>query len=88
MKMFRILPVALALAFAASLPARGQRLNPPPPLNDELTGRPIQEGTRNLVICIHGWNNPPVTDRYRDTTEWSWLVSQAWPVLQGNSSDP
>jgi len=88
MKMFRIFPVALALAFAASLPARGQRLNPPPPLNDELTGRPIQGGTRNVVICIHGWNNPPVNDRYRDTPEWSWLVSQAWPVLQGSSSDP
>ena len=58
-----------------------------PPLTDELTGQPIGEGTRNLVICIHGWNNPPVANRYQDTGEWAFLVSQLKPVLQSNSTD-
>jgi hypothetical protein len=68
--------VAMILAFAFS--ASG--LNIPPTLRDELSGTEISQGTRNLVICIHGWNPPgpfggsPQDNKY-DEAEWAWLVS-------------
>src|SRR5690348_16138042 len=76
---------AVAMCFAANLSSLAITI---PPLTDELTQQPISEGTRNLVICIHGWNNPPVDDRYQDTGEWAFLVSQIKPVLQANAADP
>ena len=81
-----IYSVVVAMMLASLLPVSGQ-LRIPPTLQDELTSSQIGEGTRNLVICIHGWNNPPVANRYEDTGEWAFLVSQLKPVLQSNSSD-
>ena len=81
----RCLILSMGLFLLVVLPAWA--LNPPPTLRDELTGNPIDEGTRNLVICIHGWNNPPLANRYQDTGEWAFLVSQLKPALQANSSD-
>jgi len=56
--------------------------HPLPLLTDELNAQrqEIGEGTRNLVICIHGWNNLPVNNRYSDTDEWAWLVSKIKPA--------
>lgn len=84
MKTLRAGWVLFAIVLATALSASGLTI---PPLTDELTGQPIDEGTRNLVICIHGWNNPPLANRYQDTGEWSNLVSQLKPVLQSNTSD-
>src|ERR1035437_7362219 len=74
--------IAMAMIFAINPIANAITI---PPLTDELTGQPMGEGTRNLVICIHGWNNPPVANRYQDTGEWAFLVSQLKPVLQSSS---
>ena len=59
------------------------------PLRNEITQNAIGEGVRNLVICIHGWNNPSVNDRYQEP-EWAWLVDKLKLQLssQANSSDP
>lgn len=85
MKSDRLFTLALAAILAAAIPARG--LNIPPTLRDELTGAEISEGTRNLVICIHGWNNPPNNDRYTEY-EWAALVAELKLALPKTGSDP
>lgn len=82
----RLFLAFLTLFLTAAQPAWSQI--PPPDLDDALTGKPIEEGTRNLVICIHGWNNPREEDRYRDTPEWAWLVATIDPVMKANTLDP
>jgi hypothetical protein len=83
----RICLAAVILCVASVLPALG--LTFPATLTNELTGNEIGDDTRNLVICIHGWNNGPVaTNRYVQLAEWSHLVSQITPVLQAANSDP
>ena len=81
--------LVVAAILATTLPVLGQRLNPPPPLNDELTSRQIGEGTRNLVICVHGWDNPPnpARDRYTET-EWAALVVELKQALPRTGTDP
>jgi len=74
---------AMAMFFALNPIANAITI---PPLTDELSGQPIGEGTRNLIICIHGWNNPPVADVYSDTTDWSGLVANLEPVLNAAGS--
>lgn len=90
---FRFPHSGLAVLFVAHILISGTAIaitTPLPPLTDELNPQrqEIGEGTRNLVLCIHGWNNPPVNNRYTDTTEWAWLVSKIKPVMQANTSDP
>lgn len=85
MKSGRLFTLALAAILAAAIPARG--LNIPPTLRDELTGGEISEGTRNLVICIHGWNNPPNPNRYTEY-EWAALVAELKIALPKAGSDP
>jgi Bacterial Ig domain/Divergent InlB B-repeat domain/Putative binding domain, N-terminal len=58
-----------------------------PVLRDEITGRELTEGTRNLVICIHGWNPTGSANKYSDA-EWDWLIYNMKQALPGNSSDP
>lgn len=69
-----------------------------PTLRDEITGHEIADGTRNLVICIHGWNptikllgvtvSSAKANKYTQEYEWDWLVSNLRQALPGNSSDP
>jgi hypothetical protein len=76
----------VAAVLAMSFSALGQ-LHIPPTLRDEITGREIADGTRNLVICIHGWNPSGKADKYTEA-EWDWLVFNMKQALPGNSSDP
>ena len=72
---------------AISFSALGQ-LHIPPTLRDEITGHEITDGTRNLVILIHGWNPTGKTDKYAQEAEWDWLLFNMKQALPGNSSDP
>jgi uncharacterized repeat protein (TIGR02543 family) len=85
MKGQKVIQLIGAIVLATVIPASS--LTVPQTLRDEITGREIVEGTRNLVICIHGWNNPPIANRYQDTGEWAFLVSQLKPVLQASSPE-
>ena len=92
----KILKAIVALILATVLPAWG--LNIPPTLRDELTGSEISDGTRNLVICIHGWNptikllgvtlSSAKANKYTEEYEWDWLVFNLRQALPGSSSDP
>src|ERR1035437_480881 len=86
MKAKRIWSFVVAAMLAATLPAWS--LNIPPTLRDELTGTEISEGTRNLVICIHGWNNPvnPNHNRYTEY-EWAALVAELKLALPKTGAD-
>ena len=92
MKTQQLFRFIAATILATALPASS--LTIPPTLRDEITGREIADGTRNLVICIHGWN-PAVlgitaakTDKYTQESEWVWLVFNMRQALPGSSSDP
>ena len=81
----QLLPLIAATILATALPASS--LTIPPTLRDEITGRQIADGTRNLVICIHGWNPSGKADKYTEA-EWDWLVFNMKQALPGSSSDP
>ena len=93
MKPLRIYSLAAVLILATGTPLLGQRLNPPPPLDDAVHGGQIGDGTRNLVICIHGWNppgplTPAKTDKYVQEDEWAYVVSQLETALTHNTPEP
>lgn len=82
--------IVLHLLVTEGSTAFGQRLVPPPPLEDALTegpGNQIGEGTRNLVICIHGWNPSGHKDAYKSGTEWNYLVDQLKIALAKQSTE-
>ena len=87
-KSLHVHSLATALILAAVFPVWGQTLVPPPPLNNELTGQQISEGTRNLVICIHGVNYPQQDNRYSESWEWAALVQELRTALPKTGSDP
>lgn len=59
MKTTRITWLAIMAAVTTATPAGGLDISPT--LRDELTNREIGEDTCDLVICVHRWNNDPVT---------------------------
>ena len=63
-------------------------ITPPRSLDNEISHRPIDDDVRNLVICIHGWNNPKQQDRYVESEEWALLVKQLSKALPTPSSEP
>lgn len=88
-----LVTLATLLLPPSALPILGQSLNPPPPLDDALTRQPIADGTRNLVICVHGWNPPgPLTpaakNKYSEEAEWAYLVAQLETTLKRNTPEP
>jgi hypothetical protein len=92
MKAHQLFQLIAATILATVFPASS--LTIPPTLRDDLTGHEITEGTRNLIICIHGWNpavlgiTPARTDKYTQEYEWDWLIFNMRQALPGNSSDP
>lgn len=87
----------LNLILGAEISAIGQQFNPPSTLKDELTESEIANDTRNLVICIHGWNppgilgatlTPPRSNKYTQEDECSRPVVGFKTALNHNTPEP
>jgi hypothetical protein len=74
--------LAGALALAACVPALAQP-HYPPTLVNERNQAPLDSATKQIVVCIHGWNRDGSPDAYAPGSDWGTLVSSLNWQLSG-----